>query len=81
MLLQKNGSRMSGTGQYRMKGVDEASHTAFVNDRSISFTIGEQLYRWRQYEPSFDELSWIELGEAPPPRAALCNSKRTIARR
>lgn len=41
---------------------------AFVSDRSISFTIGEQLYRWRKYRPDFDQLPWVEVGELPPQR-------------
>ena len=59
---------MNGTGQYRSRGADDQSHTAFVNDRSIAFDIGEQLYRWRGYEPGFDELPWVEIGEARPAR-------------
>ena len=59
---------MDGTGQYRTRGADEASHTAFVNDRSIAFHIGERLYRWRGYVPPFDDLPWVEAGELPPPR-------------
>lgn len=49
---------MNGTGQYRTRGANGASHTAFVTDRSISFDIYEKLYRWRGYEPAFDELPW-----------------------
>ncbi len=59
---------MTGTGQYRTRGGDGAGDTAFVSDRSISFTIGEQLYRWRKYRPDFDELPWVEAGEVPPQR-------------
>lgn len=59
---------MNGTGQYRTRGADELSHTAFVNDRSISFNIDERLYRWRGYAPDFDDLPWVEMGDAPPPR-------------
>ena len=47
-----------GTGRYRTKGIGGAADTAWVTDRSISFDIGEQLYRWRGYQPSFDELPW-----------------------
>jgi hypothetical protein len=72
---------MSGKGQYRTRGADDASHTVFVNDRSISFNIGEQLYRWRMYEPPFEELSWIEPGETPPPRPAIWDTKRTLEKR
>ncbi|MBA3678068.1 MAG: hypothetical protein H0W74_11820 [Sphingosinicella sp.] len=59
---------MDGTGQYRTRGTDELSHTAFVNDRSIAFDIGESLYRWRGYQPPFDELPWVETGQPAPPR-------------
>jgi len=48
----------NGTGLYRTKGSGEAPDTAFVKDRSISFDIGERLYRERKYSPSFDELPW-----------------------
>lgn len=69
---------MSGTGQYRTRGADDASHTAFVSDRSISFDIGEQLYRWREYSPPFEDLAWVERGDAPPPRPAIWDSKRSV---
>jgi hypothetical protein len=59
---------VDGTGQYRTRGKDELSHTAFVNDRSIAFDIGERLYRWRGYSPPFDDLPWVEIGEVPPAR-------------
>ena len=61
----------NGTGQYRTRGADELSHTAFVSDRSISFDIGERLYRWRGYSPDFDELPWIEIGQARPARPSF----------
>jgi hypothetical protein len=64
-------SHMHGTGQYRSRGTNEQSHTAFVNDRSISFDIGEQLYRWRGYVPDFDQLPWVEIGEARPARQSV----------
>lgn len=52
-----------GTGRYRTRGIGDATDTAWVTDRSISFDIGEQLYRWRGYQPPFDELPWsTELG-------------------
>ena len=51
---------MDGTGLYRVRGVDELSHTAFVTDKSISFSIGEGLYRSRGYAPPFDDLAWRE---------------------
>lgn len=67
-----NGGRplAKGTGCYRTKGIGEATDTAWVTDRSIAFDIGEQLYRWRGYQPPFDELPWkSELGpDAVPPR-------------
>ncbi len=59
---------MDGTGEYRTRGADGVSHTAFVSDRSIAFDIGEQLYRWRGYKPSFDDLPWVEAGEPLPAR-------------
>lgn len=68
---------MHGTGEYRKRGADGLTHTAFVNDRSIAFDIGEKLYRQRGYTPSFDELPWIEFGAAVPARA----STRTVGRR
>jgi hypothetical protein len=67
---------MDGTGQYRTRGIDEDSHTAFVNDRSIAFDIGEKLYRWRGYAPPFDELPWVERGELPPARPTFRQIKR-----
>jgi hypothetical protein len=60
---------MDGTGQYRSRGADANGHTAFVNDRSIAFDIGERLYRSRGYLPPFDDLPWVEPGEARPARA------------
>lgn len=48
----------NGTGKYRMRGIGGRPDTAFVVDRSISFDIGERLYRDRQYLPSFDQLPW-----------------------
>lgn len=65
---------MNGTGQYRTRGVDDDSHTAFVTDRSISFDVGERLYRSRGYGPPFDELPWIEIGEARPARPKVGRS-------
>lgn len=50
----------SGTGKYRTKGKGDGQDTAYVADKSISFDIGEQLYRWRGYQPSFDDLPWQE---------------------
>jgi hypothetical protein len=52
-----------GTGKYRTMGIGGRPNTAFVKDRSISFDIGERLYRDRGYLPPFDELPWS--GEAP----------------
>ncbi|HEY0313457.1 MAG TPA: hypothetical protein VGC56_13285 [Allosphingosinicella sp.] len=59
---------MDGTGQYRCRGADPSGHTAFVNDRSIAFDIAERLYRLRGYLPPFDDLPWVEIGEARPSR-------------
>ena len=67
---------MDGTGQYRNRGLDPADNTAFVNDRSIAFDIGERLYRSRGYLPPFDDLPWVEIGEARPARMATGISKR-----
>ena len=50
----------SGTGKYRIKAAEGREDTAFVADKSISFEIGEQMYRWRGYQPAFDELPWLE---------------------
>jgi hypothetical protein len=69
---QKKGDNMNGAkGKYRTRGVEGATDTAYVKDRSIAFDIDEQSYRWRGYEPTFDELPWKEdlpkgpiLGEA-----------------
>jgi hypothetical protein len=55
---------MDGTGKYRTRGRDESGHTAFVKDKSISFDIGERLYRWRGYVPPWDELPWNEIKDA-----------------
>lgn len=54
---------VDGTGKYRTMGVGGGPNTVFVKDRSISFDIGERLYRDRKYLPPFDELPWS--GEAP----------------
>jgi hypothetical protein len=59
---------MDGTGQYRSRGAEPGGNTAFVNDRSIAFDIGERLYRSRGYLPPFDDLPWVEIGEARPAR-------------
>jgi hypothetical protein len=59
---------MDGTGQYRCRGAGAGGDTAFVNDRSIAFDIGERLYRSRGYLPPFEELPWVEIGEARPAR-------------
>jgi hypothetical protein len=55
---------MDGTGQHRSHGAAGRPDTAFVKDKSISFDIGERLYRQRGYSPSFDELPWEE--DMPP---------------
>ena len=64
---------MNGTGRYRTRGADNDSHTAFVTDRSISFEIGERLYR-SSYAPPFDELPWIEAGDPKPARPMVGKS-------
>ena len=53
-----------GTGKYRTRGIDGKTDTAFVKDRSISFDIGERLYRERGYLPAFEDLPWhpVEVG-------------------
>jgi hypothetical protein len=51
---------MDGTGKHRTRGVDGQPDTAFVKDRSVSFDIGERLYRQRGYLPAFDDLPWRE---------------------
>jgi hypothetical protein len=61
---------VDGTGEYRTRGADGVTHTAFVSDRSIAFDIGEDLYRWRGYQPAFDDLPWVESGAAVPARAS-----------
>lgn len=54
-----------GTGIHRRHGVDGAPNIAWVVDRSISFEVGEMLYRQRGYFPPFDELEWREAGQPP----------------
>ena len=49
---------MDGSGRYRTRGVDGGSDLAFVVDKSISFQVGERLYRSRGYSPPFDQLPW-----------------------
>jgi hypothetical protein len=49
---------VAGTGKHKTRGVDGKPDLAFVVDRSISFDMGEMLYRNRGYLPSFDELPW-----------------------
>lgn len=53
-----NSTRMNGTGRYRRKGFTGMPDIAWVTDRSISFEIVENLYRWRGYQPPYDELPW-----------------------
>jgi hypothetical protein len=67
---------MDGTGQYRCRGIDPSSNTAFVNDRSIAFDISERLYRWRGYLPPFDDLPWVEIGQPRPARVPTAIIKR-----
>jgi hypothetical protein len=54
------GLAMDGTGKHRTRGLAGRPDTAFVKDRSISFDIGERLYRQRGYLPKFDDLPWQE---------------------
>jgi hypothetical protein len=56
--------------------MDPSGNTAFVNDRSIAFDIGERLYRWRGYLPPFDDLPWVEIGQARPARVPTGIIKR-----
>ncbi len=49
---------MTGTGKYKTRGVGGKPDLAFVVDKSISFQMGEMLYRNRGYLPRFDELPW-----------------------
>ena len=58
MLAKSRDMTRSGTGKYRTHGIGGEPDTAFVKDRSISFDIGERLYRERGYLPWFDELPW-----------------------
>ena len=55
---------MQGKGNYRTRGIGDLPNTARVTDKSVAFDIPEQQYRWRGYEPSFDELAWK--GDPPP---------------
>lgn len=48
----------AGSGKYRSRGAQGSAASAFVVDRSISFSIGEPLYRFRRYKPAFDDLPW-----------------------
>jgi hypothetical protein len=45
-------------GRFRIRGVNGAPNSARVADGTISFDIGEDLYRQRHYQPSFDNLPW-----------------------
>jgi hypothetical protein len=51
---------MTGTGKYRTRGVGGKPDLAFVVDKSISFQMGEMLYRNRGYSPSYDDLPFHE---------------------
>ena len=62
MVAKSRTMTRSGAGKYRTRGTGGQPDTAFVSDRSISFDIGERLYRERGYLPPFDELPWA--GEA-----------------
>jgi hypothetical protein len=49
---------VDGTGKYRTYAVGGKPDLAFVVDKSISFEMGEMLYRNRGYLPSYDQLPW-----------------------
>ena len=49
---------VDGIGKHRMHGEGGKPDLAFVVDKSISFEIGEMLYRNRGYSPPFDQLPW-----------------------
>jgi hypothetical protein len=51
---------MTGTGKYKTRGVGGKPDLAFVVDKSISFQMGEMLYRNRGYSPSYDDLPFHE---------------------
>lgn len=58
MLSKARAMTRTGTGKYRTRGSGGEPDTAFVKDSSISFDIGERLYRERGYLPWFDDLPW-----------------------
>ena len=53
----------NGRGKHKTRGLDGKPDLAFVVDKSISFDMGERLYRDRGYMPPFEELPWK--GAAP----------------
>ncbi len=53
---------MTGNGKYKTRGVGGKPDLAFVVDKSISFQMGEMMYRNRGYSPPFDELRYKEAG-------------------
>ena len=60
VVQSKENEMREGTGRYRIHSATGVPNTVFVVDRSISFEIGESLYRERGYLPSLDELEWKE---------------------
>jgi hypothetical protein len=53
---------VNGTGRFKTRGLDGKPDLAFVVDKSISFEMGEMLYRNRGYSPPFDQLPWEAKG-------------------
>lgn len=70
---------MNGTGRYKTRGTDGGPDLAFVVDKSISFEMGEMLYRNRGYSPPFDQLPWEAKGH--PDRRRRENQAPEIHRR
>ncbi len=54
----KDSDMVEGRGKHRLRGVGGKPDLAFVVDKSISFQIGEMLYRNRGYLPPFEQLPW-----------------------
>ncbi|HEY0446463.1 MAG TPA: hypothetical protein VGD19_08405 [Allosphingosinicella sp.] len=54
---------VNGTGKHKERGVGGKPDLAFVVDKSISFQIGEMMYRNRGYSPPFDQLPWGPNGQ------------------
>ena len=55
---------VNGMGKYKRHGVGGKPDLAFVVDKSISFEMGEMLYRNRGYSPPFDQLPWAAEAQA-----------------